>query len=59
MELIILASFIIIGCLAHWALFIYKVALTIEQSGLNIFNLVLLIMLVVGPVYFTTLFLSI
>lgn len=55
----ILTSFIIIGCLAHWAMFLYKVALTIEQSGLNIFNLVLLIMLVVGPVYFTSLFLSI
>lgn len=35
MELIIIASFIIIGCLAHWAIFLYKVAITIEQSGLN------------------------
>ena len=59
MELIILASFIIIGCLAHWAIFLYKVALTIEQSGLNFFTGALAVLVIAGPIWITSLFLSI
>ena len=59
MEITIIIIFMIIGALAHWAIALYNVWLTVDRHGLNIFNLALLILLTVGPVYFIQLFASI
>jgi len=59
MELTILIILMIIGSLAHWARAFYSVCLTVERHGLNFFNLALLILLTVGPIYFIQLMRSI
>tara|TARA_R100000664_G_scaffold7887_1_gene13241 strand:+ start:327 stop:506 length:180 start_codon:yes stop_codon:yes gene_type:complete len=59
MELITITILIVLGMAAHVGGFIIHVLIDISNKGLNIFNGTGLVLVIVGPIWIASLFMSI